>query len=960
MWIGTEDGLNLYNANSIKIYKHDAKDKNSLSNNYIQDICEDTNGNIWIGTATGADRITPNDNKFLHFSKDENGKPFGFKCKAFTDRKGNIWIGCNDGLFKLDQQLLQFKRIVNPYSDTPLGEKLSNFISGFYNDSQGRYWVSTKAGLFLYDDDQKKFIRFDEPPKDENYKRTGILFSQVYEDKNNNLWVGTWGYGVFKILPVQKKLVPVSERTLVLVYTSQELNGHEVFWYPSYGLVSVDENNRQTKISYQNDNPYSPKDDGVSALFTDRQNQLWIGYTQSGVQLISPGNQMIKTYIISPKTGPHRISSVGAILKTNTSLYVGGWYADALCKLTNDFKIEKWWNYLPPGKNKFSSNVGDIYADKNSTLWIATFNGLVNMDEHTGRISIYRYDSSVNIDNRFLKILPDGDSVLWLAGYNNGLSRFSLHTHELQMMSYAGQEKFLWEIVFDKKGNIWCANNNGYLERFDKQKRNFTSFHFDSLTESSIYYDLAYDSAYDNIWVASSSGLMRVDLQNLHAELFTERDGLPTTHVNLLCFDRRHNLWIGTDRGLSVYDQRHNSFKNFYENNGLSTEKIDHSLSVGADGMLYIGADNSIMTMDVEAIDNHTEISPVYITGVIENGNLLQPAKQHGTRVVELPYNHNALSFEFAIADYINPGDNELLYRLEGWDKDFIQTKKGEVNYNKLPPGKYVFSVKGINHNGIRNDKGDSVTIIIHPPFWGTWWFILLVSLVIFTLVVLAVRYISQRNLKDRLLILQNEQAVEKERNRISKDMHDDLGSGLTKIAIMSEVVKRQMHEPEKAKSQLENISASSRELVDNLQDIIWVLNPKNDTLESLAAYIREYSLKFFEPFGTEIRFEYPEKFPPVKLSEETRRNIFLTIKESFNNIAKHAWSNTIKMSILLLRGEIVFSIKDDGKGFDKNTVRQFGNGLVNMQNRIEQIGGKYKIVSEPGKGTETFISVFI
>src|SRR5438477_3969833 len=160
----------------------------------------------------------------------------------------------------------------------------------------------------------------------------------------------------------------------------------------------------------------------------------------------------------------------------------------------------------------------------------------------------------------------------------------------------------------------------------------------------------------------------------------------------------------------------------------------------------------------------------------------------------------------------------------------------------------------------------------------------------LFTVFALVVRYISQRNLKEKLLRLEKEQAVEKERNRISRDMHDDLGSGLTKIAILSEVVKKQIHEPEKARQQLENISESSRELVDNLQDIIWVLNPQNDTLESLAAYIREYGLKFFEPFETDLQFDYPAVFTRVKLSEETRRNLFLVIKETFNNIAKHAW----------------------------------------------------------------------
>jgi signal transduction histidine kinase len=147
---------------------------------------------------------------------------------------------------------------------------------------------------------------------------------------------------------------------------------------------------------------------------------------------------------------------------------------------------------------------------------------------------------------------------------------------------------------------------------------------------------------------------------------------------------------------------------------------------------------------------------------------------------------------------------------------------------------------------------------------------------------------------------------------------------------------------------------------VDSLQDIIWVLNPKNDTLESLAAYIREYALKFFESFRIETHFIYPEKFPLIKLSEETRRNIFLTIKESFNNIGKHAWCDTVTLNIRITANNIEIIIKDDGKGFDVNHTREFGNGLMNMRNRIEQIGGTYEIQSEPGNGTESRIMITV
>jgi signal transduction histidine kinase len=190
--------------------------------------------------------------------------------------------------------------------------------------------------------------------------------------------------------------------------------------------------------------------------------------------------------------------------------------------------------------------------------------------------------------------------------------------------------------------------------------------------------------------------------------------------------------------------------------------------------------------------------------------------------------------------------------------------------------------------------------------------------------------------------------------------MHDDLGSGLTKIAILSEVAKRQLPEPDKAKEQLEKISESSRELVDNLQDIIWVLNPKNDTLENLSAYIREYALKYFEPLAIKLQFNYPEHFLTGHLSEEKRRNIFLTIKESLHNIAKHAWCNQITISILEKEKYFEITMEDDGRGFDTGKVRLFANGLKNMQTRIEQVGGSYRIASEPGKGTITIIKMTV
>ena len=214
---------------------------------------------------------------------------------------------------------------------------------------------------------------------------------------------------------------------------------------------------------------------------------------------------------------------------------------------------------------------------------------------------------------------------------------------------------------------------------------------------------------------------------------------------------------------------------------------------------------------------------------------------------------------------------------------------------------------------------------------------------------------IQQMNFEKNEAILE---ARVDERNRIAMDMHDDLGSGLTRISILSEIAKTQLAEPEKAKAQLENISSYSRELIDSLQDIIWVINAKNDSLSALTTYLRESIVKFFEPFDINVQFDFPEKIQDTRLSEVQRRNLFLVIKESCNNIAKHAGSNQVNIRLIQSPDSFSFIIQDNGRGFEVHKTRAMGNGLKNMHNRLSQIGGSYELVSSPGNGTLTTLQI--
>jgi signal transduction histidine kinase len=361
-------------------------------------------------------------------------------------------------------------------------------------------------------------------------------------------------------------------------------------------------------------------------------------------------------------------------------------------------------------------------------------------------------------------------------------------------------------------------------------------------------------------------------------------------------------------------------------------------------------------------LKNDSYAPQLILTGLqLNDTGFRQPINPSEIDDLKVNYNQNTIGFQFAVIHYANAAANSLSYILEGYDKKWLNTgSKGQVRYSNLPPGHYTLKVNAFSADGIEAENIYSLPITVKPPWWRSLWFEGIVILLLLGLIHFVSRTYVRMRLEKQRALLEKNQAIEKERNRISRDMHDDLGSGLTMIAILSEVVKKQLAEPEKAKELLEKIADSSRDLVDNLQDIIWLLNPQNDTIESLSSYIREYGLKYFEHLAVEIDFYYPEKFSTFRLSEEQRRNTFLSVKESFNNIAKHAECTKIIVSIQESSTEFRLCIADDGKGFDMNSVRLFANGLKNIQNRIEQANGTYFITSEPEKGTLTEIKFML
>ncbi|UFH52841.1 sensor histidine kinase [Spirosoma sp. KNUC1025] len=568
---------------------------------------------------------------------------------------------------------------------------------------------------------------------------------------------------------------------------------------------------------------------------------------------------------------------------------------------TNRWRIRQ---DIGPGSNPDRLTVHALCQGMDGRIWIGTPDGLFWCDPKTDRIQYWPLSRNRPNPVRMNQLQTDQQGRIWAQ---------------------------------TRQGLFWINPAKGQTKRLQLRGLNATIQPSDRL-HSTFYVDQT-----GNVWISGIDFLVKTDTSGRVFQTYTLANGLRADHIFGIIDDVRGHIWLGTDEQLHELipagsGTKSGHFQYYNKANGLFDNTQFKLISRDRQGRLFMGYAGAFNYWKPENLRQNNVPPPVVITHIRIN-NQPRPVSQS----IQLQPGETTLAIDFAALNFSQPEKNRYAYQLVGFDPEWVATDDRTATYTNLEPGQYSFRVKAANNDGIWNVPGATLAVEVVPPYWKTNWFRLLAGLILASILYGIYWYRGQQR-----------QRLERIRDRIATDLHDDMGSTLSSIRIFSDVVQLQIAStaPE-AVPILQRISASATALSESMQDIIWTIQTKHDRLEDVVTRMREFGLKMAEAKGIVFQMQVSDQFEKTRLNVEQRRNVYLIFKESINNAVKYANPSQINVLLTIEVGkQLHLIIKDDGQGFDPETV-QSGNGLINLHKRAREIRGTLTLTAKPGAGTE-------
>lgn len=928
LWLATLGGLARYDGVRFKIFN--SANTPELQNSRITALFEDGSGVIWIGHETGdLTRMIGGRFEAVTLRGPAHREPI----QAITrDAQGNV-------LLFYPSAMLRNVR-TGALIETDVSSEQQRGIASMVRDESGAVWIARGGALAHVVNSKSELVEFDRYAADRQILGIGAA-------RGGGVWIAT-SNRIRKRVDEQwagEIIVPWQHPTLIVAMIEMH-DGVLVAATLDQGIHLI----RPNVIAFRADREDGLPRDWVRSMCEDSEGNLWAGFGGGGMAALRPARaKQIKAV---DRWQGRPVLTIGSTHAGN--LWVGT--EGAGLYTLNYGAFTAFVREQGPSAN---STVWSFAEDDEARFWISTAeNGLFNFNND-------RFQPLPGIEELSAPARVLFQSVsqnAMLIGARSGLFKYQNQKIEPLVTNLISPDVRC--IAEQTNGVIWFGMFGGGLAKLENGR--VTQFRKTNGLSSDFVQCLYLDPSDGAVWIgAAEAGLNR--FKNGKFAAVTTANGLRDNVISHIADDGRGYFWMSSHAGIMrvaksdlnrCADGSLASIQcmSFAETDGLPSAQSAGGLQPTGcrtpDGLLWFATLKGIVAIDPAHVrTNH--LSRAVIEELRIND---EPARRNATGI-KIPPGRHRLDFDYTAITLAAPERALFKYRLEPLEQDWIgPTTKRTASYSHIPPGDYTFRVMACNSDGVWNPKSATLAFTALPLFYQTLWFRILAILVAIAFIGLAALLVTRQRYRRQIEVAERQRGIERERTRIAQDIHDDLGSSLTRIILLSQSARGDLDSPELAAKDLDRIYDTARNLTRSLDEIVWAVNPRHDTLDSLATYLGKFAQDFLGAANVRCRLDLPVTLPSWPLSAETRHNVFLAFKESLNNAVKHAQATEVRISLTLKESAFTLIVEDNGRGFSvPSTPAQTTDtedGLQNMRNRLAEVGGRCEIYSQPKKGT--------
>ena len=958
LWFGTGDGLSRFDGYGFR----NLGPSDGLPPGPVSALIESRDGTYWVGTAAGLVHLDASRQparpgvslRVLPVPGDERSNDVE---TLLENRAGVLWLGTLGGLFRVTRDAGDPKIERVPLDAPSLTDATTIFA--LVEDGDGNLWLGAETGLF----------RRSPGGHVERIADPGGLPTDVrclVQDRSGALWVGSHSEGLFEVPPGEEQ--PPSPRRaytrasgLAGDYVARLLETSDgKLWATCYGGVSEIAPDRASIRTYTATEGLTGL--GMWSLGEDRNGNLWIGSGDAGVVRLAHGGFRRfdeRDGLTSLRVGALFANRDGlpcALTRGQRPEDIAG--ADGFLECFDGRQFQTQRPRFPPGTSYGWGWAQLPLRDPGGEWWVPTFAGLFRFPatpfERLGETQALRHYTRRDglSSDAIYRLFEDREGDLWIGLADRTLARWDRKADRFRSYSSADGIPTAYPMAFAQSadGAVWIGFFGGGLARH-RDGRIALFGEKDGLPSGSIR--ALHVDREGRLWIATSrAGLARVDRPSDGVPRFTPlgpAQGLSSGNAWSLAEDRAGRIYAGTERGLDRIDPSSGNVQHYSTDDGLARGVIETSVTDGS-GDLWFGSVEGLSRL-TPAAESRTLPPPIRIAGVVVNG-LSEPLPEIGAGAVRIPTRTaepTSVEIRFVALDFALGGRPRYQYRVDGIDRDWsAPTAQTSVVYARLPSGRYRFRVRGISGAGLVGSSEAVVDFGVRPSFWKR-----PDVLAVAALMAIAIAYALHRSR------LRHALAVERVRTRVATDLHDEVGSGLSEIAILSELANQGNGGGEPPTRILREIGDAARGLVDSMGDIVWSTDPRRDDVASLLQRLRQFAANTLESRGIAWSLEVAPEFEARRLDPDRRRQIFLILKEALTNVAKHAHCRNVRVRIQPGARDVAIEVEDDGVGFAPAAAEAGdGHGLTSMRARTLSAGGEFQLEASSGSGTRIRVRI--